>query len=155
MGEAIDHFMLEVGFDLPKLILISGVNSGTMSKINRGISSPTISTIKRIAKALSVKASDILIQEESFQPVLCRFFYSETQRDIKRDKIDKSTSYVYINGKWLEFTEKGSATSSSNFKDVVYLGEAPRYHTKRDGKVHCPDLYKKLCDEIKQTGATQ
>lgn len=66
-GKAIDFFMLEVGFDLPKLLQISGINAGTMSKINRGVSSPTEYTMERIAKALGIKHSDIVLKKEELE----------------------------------------------------------------------------------------
>ena len=67
MGEAIDHFMLAVDFDIPKLLQISGINAGTMSKINRGKSSPTYYTLERIAKALNINVSDISLKKEELE----------------------------------------------------------------------------------------
>ena len=65
LGKAINHFMIEASISWYRLEMLSGVNKGTLSKLKYGDVSPTYYTMERIAKALNVKHSDIVKQQES------------------------------------------------------------------------------------------
>jgi hypothetical protein len=147
--------MQEQGVQASTLCVAMCSSESTFSrKFMNSESNPKSDDIAELARRLNVKVSDIYLKKESLEPELCRFFYSAEQAAIQKDSLIDGefyhNSYVYIDGEWKRYTEKKSSLKSSNFKDVIYLGEAPRWHTKRGGRVHCPDLYKQLCDEARE-----
>ena len=70
LGEAVNHFMKVEAVSWYRLSMLSGVNEGTLSKLKHGIASPTLYTLERVARALQVNASDILIKKESIEDLL-------------------------------------------------------------------------------------
>tara|TARA_R110000782_G_scaffold233962_1_gene320152 strand:+ start:1231 stop:1707 length:477 start_codon:yes stop_codon:yes gene_type:complete len=150
LNKAIKEVMNQKGVNAKTLCVVMGQLESTFSRMfMKDDSDPKASSMALLARRLNIKVSDLYLEKERLEPELCRFFYSEYQKSIKSDNdgFEIHPSFVYIKNEWVEFTEKKSSLSSSNFKDVIYLGEAPRWHTKKEGNVHCPDLYKKLCDE--------
>lgn len=149
LNKAIKELMSQRGLVAKTLCVAMGQSESTFSRMfMKDDSDPKQSSIALLARRLNVKVSEVYLEKEKLEPVLKRFFYSETQKEIKSES-GCPPSFVFIKNKWVEFTEKSDLQSSSNFKDVVYLGEAPRWHTKRDGKVHCPDLYNQLCEQFR------
>jgi len=144
LNKAIKELMSEQGVQASVLCVAMGQSESTFSRMfMNDDSNPKASSLKLLARRLNIKVSDIWIKAESLAPVMCRFFYSAEQWKVY------GSNEVYINGEWVEYTEMTSCTGSSMFDDVVYLGEAPKYNTKINGKVQCPDLYKRLCEELR------
>jgi len=65
LGKAIESIMLDEYISWYRLSMLSGINEGTLSKLKYGKASPTLYTLERIAKALNVKVSDIILKAES------------------------------------------------------------------------------------------
>jgi len=155
LNKAIKELMQEQGAQASTLCVAMGSSESTFSrKFMNSESNPKANDIAELARRLNIKVSDIYLKKESLEPELCRFFYSAEQDAIQKDAFYQP-SCVYIDGEWKQYTEKKSSLKSSNFSDVIYLGEAPRWHTKRDGRVHCPELYKQLCDEARDKQSTK
>jgi transcriptional regulator with XRE-family HTH domain len=158
LNKAIKELMLEQGIQASVLCVAMGQSESTFSRmfINDN-ANPKASSLKLLAKRLNIKVSDIWLKSERLEPVICRFFYSASQKRISSEFSDGKCTplFVYIGGKWVEYTEMTSSTGSSNFDDVVYLGEAPQWHIKVNGKIQCPDLYMHLCDEAKLASEKQ
>ena len=156
LNKAIKELMSETGTQANVLCVAMGQSESTFSRMfMKDDSDPKSSSIALLARRLNIKVSDVYLKAEILAPVMCRYFYSAEQDStlgIDSECLPHATrkSFVYINDIWHHFTEKTSLTGSSNFRDALYLGEAPRWHTKRYGKVRCPDLYKQLCDEAKE-----
>ena len=51
------------GFTQKELAKASGINQSDISKIEKGIANPTVTTLKRIASALGMKLQVSLVQE--------------------------------------------------------------------------------------------
>lgn len=142
LNKAIKEIMSENGAQASVLCVAMGQSESTFSRMfMKDDSDPKKSSLELLARRLNIKVSDIYLKKESLEPEMCRFFYSAEQEAA----VECTKSYVYIGGEWHHFTEKKRSLESSDFKDVVYLGEAPRWHTKTSGRVHCPELHKKLC----------
>jgi len=161
LNKAIEELLTENGTNASSICSMIGQSKSTFSRtyINEG-ANPTANSLKLLARRLNIKVSDIWLKAESLAPVMCRYFYSADQDSILGVDSEHlphaiGKSFVYINEQWHHFTEKTSLTGSSNFRDAIYIGEAPRWHTKRDGRVHCPDLYKQLCDEAREKKSTK
>lgn len=67
LGEAVNSFMKGEAVSWYRLEMLSGVNKGSLSKLKYGDVSPTLYTLERIAKALYVNVSDIMIKKESIE----------------------------------------------------------------------------------------
>lgn len=67
LGEAINHFMVIEAVSWYRLSMMSGVCEASLTNTKRGISSPTIYTMERIARALSVNVSDIMTKKEELE----------------------------------------------------------------------------------------
>ena len=65
LGKAINHFMILESISWYRLAMLSDVNQSTLSKIKWGDVSPTLYTMERIAKALNINHSDIILKAES------------------------------------------------------------------------------------------
>ena len=65
LGEAINSFMEDEAVSWYRLSMLSGVNEGTLSKMKYGKTSPTLYTLERVARALNVATSDILLRYEA------------------------------------------------------------------------------------------
>ena len=63
IGEAVMSARAEKGFTQKELARASGINQADISKIEKGIANPTVTTLKRIASALGMKLQVSLIQE--------------------------------------------------------------------------------------------
>lgn len=59
-GEKVKFFRMERGFKQDELAFLSKISPSYLSAIERGITDTTISTVKRLSKALGVKFSDVL-----------------------------------------------------------------------------------------------
>lgn len=64
LGKAINHFMVLESVSWYRLAMLSGVSEGSLSKIKYDRASPTLYTLDRIARALNVKVSDIILKAE-------------------------------------------------------------------------------------------
>jgi transcriptional regulator with XRE-family HTH domain len=145
LNKAIKELMSQRGLNAKTLCVAMGQLESTFSRMFMNEDSdPKASSIALLARRLNVKVSDIYLEKEMLEPELCRFFYSEAVNIASDSSIKRE---VLINGDWIVYNEKTKSTESSSHEDVYYIGEAPRYHTKLNGQVQCPDLYKKLCDE--------
>ena len=60
IGKRMKQHRLQAGLSQAGLAEISGMNTNAYAKIERGENEPTLGTIKKLSKALGVKASDIL-----------------------------------------------------------------------------------------------
>ena len=68
LGKAIEHFQSNAPDGIMsayKIARLTGVTEATISNSKLGKSSPSIDTLERIAKALNVKVSDIILKAES------------------------------------------------------------------------------------------
>jgi transcriptional regulator with XRE-family HTH domain len=65
LGEAINSFMKDEAVSWYRLSMLSGVDQGTLSKAKYGKASPTLYTLERVARALNVNVSDIILKAES------------------------------------------------------------------------------------------
>lgn len=64
LGNAIEHYLTIEPPSWYHLSMLSGVNEGTLSKIKHDKASPTLYTLERIARALNIKVSDIILKTE-------------------------------------------------------------------------------------------
>tara|TARA_R110000782_G_scaffold211420_1_gene299341 strand:+ start:350 stop:604 length:255 start_codon:yes stop_codon:yes gene_type:complete len=68
------------------------------------------------------------------------FIYSKTQKNNILDFDPKKEFHqVFINGKWVTYTEINS-TGNSNFEDAQHLGIHPRWWVKCNGVIQDNDL---------------
>ncbi len=67
LGKALEAIMNDEAVSWYRLSMLSGVNQGTLSKIKWQEASPTLYTLNRLAKALNVKLSDIILKAESIE----------------------------------------------------------------------------------------
>lgn len=63
IGEAVMSARAVKGFTQKELAKASGINQSDISKIEKGIANPTVTTLKRIASALGMKLQVSLVQE--------------------------------------------------------------------------------------------
>ena len=63
IGETVMSARAEKGFTQKELARASGINQADISKIEKGIANPTVTTLKRIASALGMKLQVSLVQE--------------------------------------------------------------------------------------------
>ena len=63
IGEAVMSARAEKGFTQKELAKASGINQADISKIEKGIANPTVTTLRRIASALGMKLQVSLIQK--------------------------------------------------------------------------------------------
>ena len=154
LNKAIKELMNQRGLAQNVLCVAMGQSESTFSRMfMKDDSDPKASSIALLARRMNIKVSDVYLEAERLQPVICRFFYSESNKSaLLNYSPNRPPRMVYINSKWIEYTERTSTTGSSNWDDVIYLGEAQEFHIKINGNVQCPDLYKQLCDEIKKEG---
>ena len=146
LNKAVKELMLEQGMHASTLCVAMGQSESTFSRMfMRDESDPKASSIALLDRRLNIKVSDVYLKKESLEPELCRFFYS-AQQDREQQGMGSET-FVYIGGKWHKYTEQTSAQGSSYYADVEFLGEAPRFNIKVNGKVQCPNLYMRLCKE--------
>jgi transcriptional regulator with XRE-family HTH domain len=150
LNKAIKELMNQRGLAQNVLCVAMGQSESTFSRMfMKDESDPKASSIALLARRLNIKVSEVYLEKEKLEPVMCRYFYSKEQKAILIELDDTTIRQVYINQKWVDYTESTSTIESSNFDDVYYIGEAPQWHVKINGKVQCPDLYKQLCDEVK------
>ncbi|MEP7354706.1 MAG: helix-turn-helix transcriptional regulator [Acidobacteriota bacterium] len=67
-GEALREIRKERGISQEKLALDSGMDRTYVSLIERGVQSPTLRTVVKLATVLEVKASDLLLRMEVLSP---------------------------------------------------------------------------------------
>ncbi len=147
LNKAIKELMNQRGLAQNVLCVAMGQSESTFSRMfMKDDSTPKSTSLELLARRMNIKVSEIYLEKEKLEPELCRFFYSEAVNFASDTSIKRE---VLINGEWVTYNEKTKSTESSAHKDVYYIGEAPRYHTKLNGQVQCPDLYKQLCDEAK------
>lgn len=151
LNKAIKELMSQRGLNQKSLSVALGQSESTFSRMFMNENSdPKQSSIELLARRLNVKVSEIYLEKESLEPVICRYFYSKKQDLLPSSLGEKSSSKeVYINGGWVNYSETTSSTGSSNWDDVIYLGEAPEWHIRINGRIQCPELYKRLCDEAR------
>ena len=65
LGKAINHFMILESISWYRLSMLSGVTESSLTKIKYNRASPTLYTLDRLARALNVKVSDIILKSES------------------------------------------------------------------------------------------
>jgi transcriptional regulator with XRE-family HTH domain len=159
LNKAIKELMNQRGLAQNVLCVAMGQSESTFSRMfMKDGSDPKASSIELLARRLNVKVSEVYLEKEKLEPVLNRFFYSKKQNKLRMVtplRGNKVHSLQVYNGKeWVDYSECKSSTESSNWDDVIYLGEFPEWHIKVDGLVQCPDLYKQLCDEAKAESLT-
>jgi len=67
LGKAINHFMVIEAISWYRLSMMSGVCEASLTNTKYGRSSPNEYTMERIAKALNVKHSDIVLKKEEIE----------------------------------------------------------------------------------------
>jgi transcriptional regulator with XRE-family HTH domain len=60
LGESVRAKRKEAGFSQEKLAEKAGLSTVFISRIERGVESPSVDNVVKIAKALGVKASDLV-----------------------------------------------------------------------------------------------
>lgn len=66
-GNRIAYFRMERGLTLRELSHISGVDSGTINRLENGLSIPRAKTVKALCDALSVSVSELFDVDSNFQ----------------------------------------------------------------------------------------
>lgn len=61
---AIEKYRKKIGISQSKLADILGVTQGTISQWEKGVTSPTVSKLPEIAKALNCGIPDLFIEQE-------------------------------------------------------------------------------------------
>lgn len=67
-GEALRRVRLDAGLSQEKLGLEAGVQRNFISLIETGHNQPTITTISKLARALGMKASELVAEAERARP---------------------------------------------------------------------------------------
>ena len=67
LGKAIEYYQVMENVSTYRLSMLSGVTEATLSRLKQGITSPTIYTLERVAKALNTSLSNIIIKKESIE----------------------------------------------------------------------------------------
>lgn len=67
LGKAIDHFQAMEAISTYRIAVITGLTESTLSKLKYGKTNPSLETLERIAKVLSVNVSDIMIKKEELE----------------------------------------------------------------------------------------
>jgi len=67
-GDALREIRREKGISQEQVALDSGLDRTYMSLIERGVQSPTLRSVVKIAKVLGVKPSEIIVRMEGLMP---------------------------------------------------------------------------------------
>jgi len=67
-GDALREIRKEKGISQEGLALDSGLDRTYVSLIERGVQSPTLRTVGKLARVLGVKCSDIIVRMEALTP---------------------------------------------------------------------------------------
>ena len=67
LKKTLDHFQSDVGVSDYRLSMLTGIDRGTICKLKQGDVSPTTYTLERVARALGIKHSDIILHAESLE----------------------------------------------------------------------------------------
>ena len=67
LGKAIEHYQLTENVSTYRLSMLSGVTEATLSRLKHGITSPTVYTLERVAKALNTRPSFIHAIKENIE----------------------------------------------------------------------------------------
>jgi transcriptional regulator with XRE-family HTH domain len=67
LGETLTHFQRPEGVSDYRLALLTGIDRGTICNLKKGDVRPTTYTLERIARALNIKHSDIILHAESLE----------------------------------------------------------------------------------------
>lgn len=66
-GNRIAYYRIERGLTLRELSRISGVDSGTINRLENGLSEPRAKTVKALCDALEVPISELFDVDKSFR----------------------------------------------------------------------------------------
>lgn len=66
-GNRIAYFRIERGLSLRDLSLMSGIDSGTINRLENGLSKPRAKTVKALCDALGVSTSELFDVDTGFQ----------------------------------------------------------------------------------------
>jgi transcriptional regulator with XRE-family HTH domain len=147
LNKAIKELMNQRGLAQNVLCVAMGQSESTFSRMfMKDDSDPKASSIALLARRMNIKVSEVHLESERLEPVLKRFFHSDKQAKLRLGS-GEPILQVYTGSEWVYYTEVKSTTGSSEMDDVIYIGEFPEWHVKVGGRVQCPDLYKRLCDE--------
>lgn len=91
IGDRIRKIRMEKGITLEKMSARSGMTTGYLSKVERGLSSLPIATLGRIVNALQVQIADIF--EDSSNGTKLSILYPEERRVVK--PVDSAVCYNY------------------------------------------------------------
>ena len=67
LGKAIEHYQVTENVSTYRLSMLSGVTEATLSRLKQGITSPTVCTLERVAKALNTRPSFIHAIKENIE----------------------------------------------------------------------------------------
>lgn len=91
IGERIRKIRTEKGITLEKMSSRTGMTTGYLSKVERGLSSLPIATLGRIVNALQVQIADIF--EDNSNDIKLSISYPEDRRVV--NPVDRSVCYYY------------------------------------------------------------
>lgn len=60
IGDQLKVIRKKQGFSQASLAAKAGMNTNAVAKIEQGVSEPTLATVKKLCRALGIKASDLL-----------------------------------------------------------------------------------------------
>lgn len=66
-GNRIAYYRIERGLSLRELSHISGIDSGTINRLENGLSMPRAKTVKALCDALGVPVSELFDIDKNFQ----------------------------------------------------------------------------------------
>lgn len=66
-GNRIAYYRIERGLSLRELSRISGIDSGTINRLENGLSAPRAKTVKTLCDALGVPISELFDIDKDFQ----------------------------------------------------------------------------------------
>jgi transcriptional regulator with XRE-family HTH domain len=64
LGNAIEHFQNMEAISTYRIAALTGLTESTLSKLKYGKTTPSLTTLERVAKVLNVKVSDIILHYE-------------------------------------------------------------------------------------------
>lgn len=106
VGERIKYFRLCQGLSQEKLALAAGINPAFLGHLERGLKSPTITTLDKIIEALNISYSEFFSDETNIDDTSGKGFYIDIINScVKRLSEEKLKTVADIMLKIVELTE--------------------------------------------------
>ncbi len=107
VGERIRYFRIHHGLSQEKLALAAGINTAFLGHLERGLKSPTMTTLDKIIKALGISYCEFFDDDIDVNDTESRKFYMDIiQGCLKRLPDDKLKTVADIMMKLTELTEE-------------------------------------------------